>query len=295
MKAESHGPDRGRNRTGQFGRGALRFVREHFVLLVLAAFVIATAVGLWRLYSDASDWEHAVANVATCAYALGLLALAILIRRMRQTQARLQDAEARTRAIVETVADGVLTLDERGLIDSYNAAAGRIFGHAAADVIGRHVSMLLPALTGDQELLPSGSRETDGKRKDGSHFSAELGFGEARVDHQRVITLTVRDLTGQKQAEADLFQERALLHSLMDNVPDSIYFKDLQSRFLRISKALANHFGIDDPARAAGQTDFDFFTEEHARQAFLDEQAMIRTGRPVVGKEEKETWEGGPQ
>ncbi|HMF11784.1 MAG TPA: PAS domain S-box protein, partial [Gemmataceae bacterium] len=295
MKAETVDSGRGWNRTGQFGRDALRFVQAHFVLLVLAAFVTATAVGLWSLYSNAPDWYQALANFATGAYALGLLALAVMVRRMRQTHARLQDADARTRAIVETVADGVLTLDERGLVDSYNAAAARIFGHAAADVIGRHVSMLLPALTGDQELSAGDSRETDGKRKDGARFHAELAFGEARVDHHRVITLTVRDLTGQKQAEADLLQERALLHSLMDNVPDSVYFKDVQSRFIRISKALANHFGIDDPAQAAEKTDFDFFTEEHARQAFLDEQEMIRTGRPVVGKEEKETWEGGRQ
>jgi PAS domain S-box-containing protein len=295
MKAETVDSGRGWNRTGQFGRDALRFVQAHFVLLVLAAFVMATAVGLWSLYSNAPDWYQALANFATGAYALGLLALAVMVRRMRQTHARLQDADARTRAIVETVADGVLTLDERGLVDSYNAAAARIFGHAAADVIGRHVSMLLPALTGDQELSAGDSRETDGKRRDGARFRAELAFGEARVDHHRVITLTVRDLTGQKQAEADLLQERALLHSLMDNVPDSVYFKDVQSRFIRISKALANHFGIDDPARASGKTDFDFFTEEHARQAFLDEQEMIRTGRPVVGKEEKETWEGGRQ
>src|SRR5262249_12232425 len=156
-----------------------------------------------------------------------------------------------------------------------------------------HVSMLLPMLPGDQYLTPGEGRESEGRRKDGTRFPAELAFGEARVDHHRIITLTVRDLTGHKKAEADLLQERALLRSLMDNLPDSIYFKDSQSRFIRISKELANHFGIADPSAAVGKTDFDFFSEEHARQAFLDEQEMIRTGRPVIGKEEKETWEDG--
>jgi PAS domain S-box-containing protein len=96
----------------------------------------------------------------------------------------------------------------------------------------------------------------------------------------------------QRAAEA-LSKERYLLHSLMDNLPDNIYFKDAASRFLRINKALTAYFGLTDPAQALGKTDFDFFTEEHARPAFADEQEIIRTGQPVVGKEEKETWLDG--
>ena len=98
-----------------------------------------------------------------------------------------------------------------------------------------------------------------------------------------------------KQAEEEVLRERYLLHSLMDTVPDSIYFKDIESRFLRINKALANRLGLGDPAEAVGKTDFDFFTEEHARPAREDEQAIIETGQPVVGKDEKETWGDEPR
>jgi PAS domain S-box-containing protein len=88
-------------------------------------------------------------------------------------------------------------------------------------------------------------------------------------------------------------RERNLLHTLMETVPDSIYFKDEESRFIRINKALANRFGLSDPAEAVGKTDYDFFTEEHARPAWEDEQAIMRGERAVVGKEEKETWDSG--
>ncbi|MHB1421945.1 MAG: PAS domain S-box protein [Gemmataceae bacterium] len=90
-----------------------------------------------------------------------------------------------------------------------------------------------------------------------------------------------------------LIAESDLLLVLMDNVPDAIYFKDLQSRFIRVSRSLAARFGLSDPAEAVGKSDFDFFDAEHARQAYLDEQEVIRTGKPLVGREEVEHWPDG--
>ena len=101
------------------------------------------------------------------------------------------------------------------------------------------------------------------------------------------------DVTARKQAEAALEQERYLLHSLMDNLPHNIYFKDKESRFTRINKALADNFGLGDASEAIGKTDFDFFTDEHAGAAMADEQEIIRSGRPLVDKEEEETWTNG--
>ena len=102
-----------------------------------------------------------------------------------------------------------------------------------------------------------------------------------------------RDVTERKRAEAGLMEERNLLRTLMDNLPDVIYFKDLESRFTRINKAHAKLFGLNDPAQAVGKTDFDFFAGEHAQQAFADEQEIIKTGRAMLAKEEKETWPDG--
>ncbi len=95
------------------------------------------------------------------------------------------------------------------------------------------------------------------------------------------------------KSEAALDQERSLLHAMMDNLPDNIYFKDKESRFILASRALAEKFGLDHPAAAIGKTDANFFTEEHAQQALKDEQELMRSGRPVVGLEEKETWADG--
>ena len=84
-----------------------------------------------------------------------------------------------------------------------------------------------------------------------------------------------------------------LLETLMDNVPDAIYFKDRDSRFTRVNRYAAARFGVTSPAFAVGRTDFDFFTGEHAQQALRDEQEIIRTGEPLVNVEEKETLANG--
>ena len=108
-----------------------------------------------------------------------------------------------------------------------------------------------------------------------------------------VEQMVVRRATQLKRASEDLEQERYLLHALMDNLPHLIYFKDTASRFIRINRAHAAWFGIDDASEALGKSDFDFFADEHARQARADELEVMRTGQPLLDKEEKETWTNG--
>ena len=82
--------------------------------------------------------------------------------------------------------------------------------------------------------------------------------------------------------------DQFLLAKLMDILPDNIFFKDTESRFIRINKACALKFGLENPKEATGKTDFDFFGDEHARDAFEDEQKIIETGKPILAKIEKE-------
>ena len=116
--------------------------------------------------------------------------------------------------------------------------------------------------------------------------------------------LVATDISQQKRLEAKLkesetrfqqlavkhVQEGDLLHTLMENTPDHIYFKDTESRFIRINRSLADQFGLENPVDAVHKTDFDFFTREHAQQAYRDEQNVIESGKPIEGKQEKETW-----
>jgi len=87
--------------------------------------------------------------------------------------------------------------------------------------------------------------------------------------------------------------ERTMFSALMDNLPDSIYFKDMNSRMIVTSQANARWLGYKNPQELVGKTDFDLFTEEHARQAMEDERKILETGVPLVNMEEKETWSDG--
>jgi phosphoserine phosphatase RsbU/P len=94
-------------------------------------------------------------------------------------------------------------------------------------------------------------------------------------------------------AAAQFSDERLFIDALLNYTPDHIYFKDLNSRFICSSKAQAAKFGLKDPAKAIGKTDFDFFSAEHAKEAFEDEKWILQTGKSIVGKEEKLTWPDG--
>jgi PAS domain S-box-containing protein len=133
-------------------------------------------------------------------------------------------------------------------------------------------------------------RCADGSYKDVYDRSYIVRDADGRATR---MTGAMLDISERKRAEEALAQERYLLHALMDNIPDNIYFKDAASRFVLVNKALTTYFGLGDPAQAIGKTDFDFFTDEHARAAREDEERIMRTDQPVVGKEERETWLDG--
>ena len=104
------------------------------------------------------------------------------------------------------------------------------------------------------------------------------------------LQLIFWDVTARIDAQQELGFERHLLSTLMQNLPDSIYFKDTDSRFLRISSALAEKFGMNSIDEVVGKTDADIFTEEHAKAARDDELQVIQTGDPLVDVVERETW-----
>src|ERR1017187_6263549 len=133
------------------------------------------------------------------------------------------------------------------------------------------------------------------RRKDGTYRWWSARGAVARTPDGKPVRWigSVTDVTDQRMAEETLRQEEALFASMASTIPDHIYFKDRQSRFIRINGSMARSFKLRDAAEAVGKTDFDIFSKEHASTAFAEEQRIMETGEPMIGVEEKETWPDG--
>jgi PAS domain S-box-containing protein len=243
---------------------------------------------------------------------IGASTVARDITERKRAEAALRESEQLYRSVVNSVAEGILLQDRAGRIVASNRSSERILGRTAEGLKGQIApDPSLQAIHEDGSPLPEGDLPhmitlRTGKpqsnvrigfpRPDGTLVwvlaNAEPIFHAAKSTPYAVVT-SFADITEQKQAEDALIEEKHLLHTLMDNLPDSVYFKDRESRFTRINKAHAKLFGLRDPSHGVGRTDFDFFTVEHAQEAYNDEREIIRTGQPVVDKEEKETWPDG--
>ena len=157
-----------------------------------------------------------------------------------------------------------------------------------------------PAFEDEQEIMRTG-RPIVGKLEKETHADGRVTWALTtkvpwrNAQGEIIGTFGIsKDVTALKQAEDELRYERELFQALLDNIPDAIYFKDRQSRFVRYSRAtFSKLLQLDRPDALVGKTDFDIFTEEHARPAFEDEQRIIATGEPIIGKVEKETHKDG--
>ncbi len=136
-------------------------------------------------------------------------------------QAQLRDSATRVQTIFNTVVDGIITINERGIVETINPAAEQVFGYTAAEVVGQNINMLMPepfhsqhdgyleqyCATGEAHVIGIG-REVSGKRKDGSIFALELAVSEMWLNGMRHFIGVVRDITARKQAEQELVSAR---------------------------------------------------------------------------------------
>lgn len=130
---------------------------------------------------------------------------------------------ARNQAIFDTATEGIVTIDQRGLVETFNGAAERLFGYPVAEVLGKNVAMLMPPpyaqehdgylqrylSTGVRHIIGIG-REVTGRRRDGSTFPIDLSVGEGWSNGQRFFTAVIRDITDRKDMQTKLAQTERL-------------------------------------------------------------------------------------
>jgi len=229
----------------------------------------------------------------------GLLGITRDITERHEMDERLRRSEQRYRELLVQAADGIFLLDENYNFLLANEEFCKMSGYTPEELLGVNILDTYPRELRDTAKARNAQIKAREKmrferlmkRKDGSVFPVEMS---ARKLADGTMQGIAHDITERKHRESELALERSLLSALMENIPDYIYFKDTQSRFIRTSKAHARTFGLGDAKEAIGKTDMDFFSEEHARKAYDDEQHIIRTGEPILNVEEKETWPNRP-
>lgn len=198
---------------------SVRLSRGEAGLLLMTMAVIAvwaTAHGhgpIGALPGDAAQdilWIQVILAVGS----VTTLLLSAAVADARRSEASVQRTAALLHSVIETSPEAVVTIDARGIVLSFSQAAERLFGHAAAEVIGRNVKMLMPThfreqhdayiarylATGERRIIGIG-RVVAGQRKDGTTFPMELSVGEVAQAGQRVFTGFIRDLSEQQRTE----------------------------------------------------------------------------------------------
>jgi PAS domain S-box-containing protein len=179
----------------------------------------------------------------------------------------IRDYAARLRSVFDAAVDAVLTIDERGVVQSLNRSAERMFGYAAAELLGRNISVLMPQphatehdgylarylRTGEKRIIGIG-REMTARRKDGTVFPIELAVGEGDPGSPHRFTGFVRDITARKRAEEQLRSQAELL----DQVTNAVMVRDLDDRITYWNRGAERMYGWT-AAEAVGRTAADLF------------------------------------
>jgi PAS domain S-box-containing protein len=204
---------------------------------------------------------------------VGVLAIALLLVRWRLTplvaglvrseaqakkmSASLRDSESRARALLDNVDDGIVSISDSGMIELFNPAAERMFGYRSEDVVGKHLSTLMPdsypraqdddfgryLQAGQAKIIGSG-REVAGRRSDGGIFPMDLRIAEFFLGGRRQFIGSIRDITERKRSIEALRASELQLRQITDAIPTLIAYMDTEQRFRFHNKAYEELVGL---------------------------------------------------
>ncbi|MFN3743257.1 MAG: PAS domain S-box protein [Hyphomicrobiaceae bacterium] len=172
---------------------------------------------------------------------------------------------ARLKAILDSAVCAIVTIDTRGIIHGANPAVASMFGYAEAELLGRNISILMPAdvarmhddciarylATGERHIIGIG-REVVGQHKDGSSVPLHLSVGEFEDEGVRYFTGIMVDLRQQRRTEQQLAREEALFQSIFNSVPDAFVVTDMERKIQIANPAFGRIFGYQ-PAQIVGK------------------------------------------
>ncbi|MDQ7818171.1 MAG: PAS domain S-box protein [Melioribacteraceae bacterium] len=200
---------------------------------------------------------------------------------------------------------GIIIISNTGKITGANSFITRSLGYSNEELsVMKYTDLSHPhdkdtSIKMFKEIL-AGKRNSYQVEKRYINKNGKVIWGKVSVtaikDEKKKIKYFIaiaEDISAQRDIKSKLASEERLLKVMMHNIPDSIYFKDIDSKYLIVNYHKTKKHGFVNPEELIGKTDFDLFDEVHATKAFNDEQQIIRTGKPIIGHEEMQTYKNG--
>ncbi len=212
----------------------------------------------------------------------------------------LRESEERYRLLAENTVDAIWLLDLDLTFRYINPAVEAMSGAKVEEWLGSNLSdhcdeenmaIMRRAISAAFEALPQQRAmvfEVEMLRKDGGPMPVEITGKVLVDDHGTPIGLqgVTRDITERRRAQEALAQERLLLRTVIDHLPDAVYVKDVQARKMLANPADLRNMGAREEAEVLGKTDAECFDEETAERLMADDRVVLETGRPLLNREE---------
>ena len=227
------------------------------------------------------------------------------ITERKEAEKRLKESEKKYRGLFEYTTDGIMVLDARGDIHDVNTTLCQLVDCKKEELIGKNLLGMeiltptsMPIVMGQFEQLLSEKTAkfytTEIQRKNGKVLTVEISsFFLVRKDNEiDNFVLSFRDITDRIESEKRLLMEKQLFQTLLNSLPDSVFFKDDHHRFVLVNPSKAKHSNVDH-SEMLGKTDFDFYPEEQAKRFQKDDQSVFETGKPIINKIEEVTRKDG--
>ncbi len=288
---------------GMDGFAVCRHLRANAVLAEVPIILVTAhnepSARLQGIEAGADDF------IAKCFDETELLARVRTIIRLNRYR-RLLAERARFERLVELLPNGLLLIDAAGTIVLANPAALQLLGASwSHEILSQNARSFIPPEhhehwdTAFHEVLASPRSiqrlKMSWLRRDGVLFPADVDVAQFVGDEQPLAQVVIRDVTDRVQAEMALAEERNLLRTLIDTLPDYVYVKDTTSRFLLGNQAVAQHMGMPTPEALIGKTDHTFYPPDLAARYAQNEQAIIQSGQPMINHEEITIDQAGQQ